>query len=144
MTSDEEKLADWTSCPDGTLAGFSKQHRTVALRVHALKLAGVGLAVLLCLGAYTFLPSSQPENSFGFTCTEVKENMDGYLQGTLVAMDEQKIKEHLQYCPSCKAKYQAEADRRGVEFIVQRNDPNYSARLFLASLALESISVEDR
>lgn len=116
---------DWTPCTPGTMQAYGQSHRAEAqgqqLR-RGLILAGSTLGVVLCValvgsalvnrGPANSDPASptfpaapvqnQPGLHGGIACGDVRQNLQGYLDGTLPAALHDQIKVHLTECSHCR------------------------------------------
>lgn len=109
MSESSDGADPWAACPKGELDRLVRGWRTRRRRrvwiqgsaaAAALSLAWAGR---VAFGPYRSL--AQPERR-GIACSAVRPLLGDYVAGKLNAELAERIREHLEHCPGCRALYQ--------------------------------------
>jgi Putative zinc-finger len=120
MTNQDQNYDQWQPVPKGTLAKYASRN---ARKSSYRRLAAViGMAAMVLLGIYVFIPSQlgpNEPNYGGITCSQVRRNLSAYKSASLDASIRNRIDEHLRRCSICQQ-------------LVARSQPNAASNSSLA------------
>lgn len=128
MNVHEERASDWATCDGGYLTQISTRRKSLRRRRAVVRRVGASAVLACLLVGIVWGVSSRGgdggENYFGgIACSEVRDNMQGYMAGELPEELERKVETHLAHCPRCQElmeKMQGGAGPQVAEGSVQR------------------------
>ncbi|MCA9103278.1 MAG: zf-HC2 domain-containing protein [Planctomycetales bacterium] len=104
----DDDATEWAPCRDGELRRMIAHNRTARLNRALARGVSTGAVVLVLLGGWVIFDrgvktSREPG---GIDCAAVRDNFAAYTSDKVTPEMRQRINEHLEGCPKCKAAYE--------------------------------------